>query len=107
MLIQCLATSAVTIITEWKEKAFRHIELGNGLELWKEAGIISLLRRKLALSNFKKKLLQTKCILDTSPINEEDLREYRFDPQNQNYYVYEITFSSGKKLVGNTAHKEQ
>lgn len=90
-----------------KENAYRHIELGNGLELWREAGIIPLFRRKLALNNFKKKLLKTKCILDTSPINEEDLREDQFDPHNQNYYVYEITFPSGKKLIGNTAHKEQ
>ncbi|MFC0212016.1 hypothetical protein ACFFK0_06040 [Paenibacillus chartarius] len=90
-----------------KANAIRHIDQGNGLELWREAGLIPLLRRKLALNHFKKKLLKATCILDTGTIDEEDLMEDRFDPQNQRYFVYEITFSSGKKLIGNTAHKEQ
>ncbi|MNY69462.1 hypothetical protein D3C86_2074080 [compost metagenome] len=39
-------------------------------------------------------------------IDEEDLSSERFDPKNQKFYVYTITFASGKKLVGNTVHLE-
>ena len=92
------------LIEEIKNKAIEHISSGNGLEPWKEAGFVSLFRRRLVLNKFKKQLARTECIQDHSIIDEEDISSERFDSKNQKYQVYEITFASGKKLIGNTVH---
>ncbi len=94
------------LLEEIKYKAIEHISSGNGLDLWKEAGIVSLLRRKLEISKFKKRLMKAECIIDQRIIDEKDLNSERFDPSKQNYHVYEFTFASGKKLIGNTVHPE-
>lgn len=94
------------LIEEIKLKAIQHISLGNGLERWREAGLIPVTRRKYELYKLRKQLMKSKCITDLSNLDEEDINSERFDPNNQKYHVYEITFASGKKLIGNTVHPE-
>ncbi|MNI33977.1 hypothetical protein D3C73_879500 [compost metagenome] len=50
--------------------------------------------------------MKSECIADQSIANEEDTNSVRFDPNNQTYHIYEITFPSGKKLIGKTVYSE-
>ncbi|MWC28537.1 hypothetical protein [Paenibacillus sp. MMS18-CY102] len=95
------------LVEEIKNKAIEHITLGTGLERWRNAGLISHLRRKSELKKLKKQLMKSECITDSSIVDEVDLNSGRFDPSNQRYSVYEITFPTGKKLIGNTVHLER
>ncbi|PWV87628.1 hypothetical protein DFQ01_1602 [Paenibacillus cellulosilyticus] len=91
-----------------KEKALFHIEHGEHLRAWKDAGLFKYLSRKKVLNKLKKRLLVAESREQQTDIDSEDLKDDRFKPGVARYYVYHlINHKTGKPYyVGSTINLE-